>query len=338
MTHITPLMISLFENEILVLPKNSQRALGMHLTYDKALKLFENLNIVQNFKPDADELKHNDLNIIHKLEQKINYSIAFCALPKQKIAAQHDLANALNVLDKNGKLIACAANDAGGKRLEKWFKEFGLKPQSQSKSKCRIVWATKSEINQNVINETINKGDFQTVHLKDQEWLTKPGIFGWNKIDVGSALLIETLPALKGNGADFGGGYGFLTKIMLQNNDAIQKIYAMDADYNALQCMIENCNNLGDRVKSIWQDLTVKPSLPPLDFIVMNPPFHEGKKVDDKIGQKFIESAAQSLKKLGWLYMVANAHLPYEKFLNNFFTTVTKIEEKNGFKVYHAQK
>ena len=36
--------------------------------------------------------------------------------------------------------------------------------------------------------------------------------------------------------------------------------------------------------------------------------------------------------------MVANRHLPYEPILGNRFTTVDKIIEKNGFKIFKALK
>ena len=75
-----------------------------------------------------------------------------------------------------------------------------------------------------------------------------------------------------------------------------------------------------------------------LDFIVMNPPFHEGKKTNVEIGKAFISNAFEELKSGGILYMVANAHLPYEAVLSEKFSTIEKKFEGQGFKIFAAVK
>ena len=82
-----------------------------------------------------------------------------------------------------------------------------------------------------------------------------------------------------------------------------------------------------------WEDLARAVPVRDLDFIVMNPPFHEGKKTDSDIGKQFIETASRSLRQGGQLWMVANAGLPYESVLGALFASHEKITEKNGFKV-----
>jgi 16S rRNA (guanine1207-N2)-methyltransferase len=75
-----------------------------------------------------------------------------------------------------------------------------------------------------------------------------------------------------------------------------------------------------------------------LDFIVMNPPFHEGKSRDTDIGADFIKTAAQALRPEGVLWMVANANLPYELTLKVQFKKADKIFEGQGFKIFRAVK
>jgi 16S rRNA (guanine1207-N2)-methyltransferase len=90
-------------------------------------------------------------------------------------------------------------------------------------------------------------------------------------------------------------------------------------------------------VRYLWEDLT-KPvaGLSGLDWIVMNPPFHEGKKTDSGIGADFINTAAVALRSGGTLYMVANANLPYEESIRKNFSDSKKILEGEGFKVLSA--
>ena len=63
----------------------------------------------------------------------------------------------------------------------------------------------------------------QIKEIKGQNFTTQPGIFGWDKIDQGSKLLINHISNdLYGHGADFGCGYGFLSDYLLKNNSKIK--------------------------------------------------------------------------------------------------------------------
>ena len=46
-----------------------------------------------------------------------------------------------------------------------------------------------------------------------------------------------------------------------------------------------------------------------LDFVVMNPPFHDGGAEDKALGVAFIEAAARMLARRGACWLVANRHL-----------------------------
>jgi len=161
-------------------------------------------------------------------------------------------------------------------------------------------------------------------------------VFSWDRIDRGSKLLTENLPRLSGEGADFGAGIGYLSHHILQNAPSITKLHVLEADARALACAREN---LGDFAIFGWEDLT-KPvaSLGKLDFIVMNPPFHEGKKTQIPLGRDFVRTAAHHLKKGGKLWMVANAHLPYEDLVRAEFTDVHFTLQKDGFKLIGATR
>ena len=302
------------------------------------LQEFKNIDVVQSFKPDAQNWQEQGYEVIHTLEGKAKYDAVFCVLPQQKQAAYYKLAQALSVLKQGGILVVVAANDAGGKQIESKFKQFGLSSHNLSKNKCRIVWAKKENIDFDTIEEHIQNGAMQETKIEGDTYTTQAGIYGWNKIDKGSKLLIDNLPdGLKNTGADFGCGYGFLSSQILKKYSDIEMFYALEADYNALQCARENLK-IYSNVQYDWVDLTATSKVKNLDWIVMNPPFHEGKKADSSIGQKFIETAHQSLSLKGMLYMVANIHLPYEKTLNYLFSNVDKIMEKDGYKILFAQK
>ena len=52
--------------------------------------------------------------------------------------------------------------------------------------------------------------------ILDGRFLSRPGVFAWNRVDAGSALLAEHLPGdLRGSAADLGAGWGFLADALL---------------------------------------------------------------------------------------------------------------------------
>ncbi len=326
MTHSAPLETLFHPFATGDVPPPAGRALFINAQSHAALKQWDSVDCQQPFYPYAQGLS---------LPQTATppYQTALVIISKDKTAAQYELARAFEALDKGGLLIASAANDANGNRIESWFKDMGLKAYSQSKNKCRVVWAIKDD--QAITPfEWLLRGGMQQVEIGDQPYWTLPGLFGWDKIDIGSALLAQHLPqGLSGNGADFGCGYGYLSAQILKNNTP-SSLLAIDADQRAVECCQKNCA----AVTGVWGDLTVPWNGAPLDWIVMNPPFHMGKMTDSDIGLAFIRTAASALKKGGALYMVANRHLPYETAMSKMFSKIDIPAQTNGFKLIFAQK
>lgn len=267
------------------------------------------------------------------------FDLVLALLPKNIIEAQALLAHGIARVQAGGYIACAADNDAGGARIKKMFQSFGLQDlHDESKHKARVVWARGEGADQAALAQAIQAGEKQKI-LAGQ-FLSIPGVFGWNKIDEGSTLLASVLPdTVHGTGADFGCGYGYLSDALLQKCDGIKTLFALDADFRAVNLCSENLEKLGRNVTCRWEDITaLETPLPPLDFIVMNPPFHEGKKTDTDLGIHFVQVAAQSLKRGGTLWMVANKHLPYEAILNGAFSGVSTIIEKHGFKVFKGVK
>lgn len=336
---ISSLLALPFSEEILSAPNVNDDVLIYGASHWSEAVQFKGCDVVQTFYPDVQKWIQHGFNVQTQIEQDKKYGVILCALPKQKEATLSQIADAFEHLKKDGVLVCVAANDAGGKRLEKWMKSFGVETSSMSKSKCRIVWAGLNDLNHDVVKQCLELGAQQDIVIDGLNFTTQPGIYGWNKIDHGSKLLTHVLPDdLKGVGADFGCGYGFLSHYILNKPNKIKNIYVADADFNALECAKKNLKHF-ENVQFQWIDLSSGKDAPKnLDFIVMNPPFHVGKDTKNEIGQKFITNAALSLRSRGVLYMVANTHLPYEKILNEYFSGVEKCVEQDGFKIFKAIK
>lgn len=288
----------------------------------------QDVHVQQYFKVYAAALERDGFKVSPDIPDDV-YDSVWLLAPKNAIEAQYMMARAAQVLREGGTLYVAADNDAGGRRLAGWMTALGFDDvHSESRNKARVCWAEKGQVD---LDAALKAGAVQDI--LEGRFVSQPGVFGWDKIDRGSDILTQNLPKdLSGVGADFGCGYGYLSDYLLQHNSGIERLYAFDADYRATLLCARNVAARCD-----WRDLTLaQPDINALDFIVMNPPFHEGKAQDVSVGQAFIETASKSLEKGGELWMVANVHLPYERGLQSCFVQVDKVYEGQGFKVLRA--
>jgi len=159
-----------------------------------------------------------------------------------------------------------------------------------------------------------------------------PGMFSHDRIDAGSRLLAEHFPeGIKGAVADFGAGWGYLSVSLAERFAAIGSLDLYEADFDSLEAAKANVKD--SRAGFFWQDPVSETAGPRYDWIVMNPPFHQGRAADPGIGEKMIRAAAAALKKGGRLLMVANRQLPYEKVLGAAFADVQELHRDGSFKV-----
>ena len=176
--------------------------------------------------------------------------------------------------------------------------------------------------------------------IADGRFLSRPGLFAWDRIDAASALLAAHLPAdLAGRGADLGAGYGFLAAEVLARCPGVTAMDMYEAEARALELSRENLGGHAQRAALgfHWHDVTR--GLPRhYDFIVSNPPFHQGRADQPELGRAFIAAAAAALDPGGRLRLVANRHLPYESALSEGFSTVRVVADEQGFKVIEAIK
>ncbi len=167
-------------------------------------------------------------------------------------------------------------------------------------------------------------------------FFTVPGVFSSEKVDEGSKLLAAALPASLGKQvADLGSGWGFLSRHILER-ESVEELHLVEASYAALSCAQKNVQDA--RAQFHWDDAMRWEPKANFDSVVMNPPFHKGRKGMPELGQQFIENAARMLKGMGHLYMVANRHLPYEDSLRAHFKFVEEIGGNTRFKLLHAAK
>jgi 16S rRNA (guanine1207-N2)-methyltransferase len=293
----------------------------------------------QAFKPFVDALAQRELACSIELPEG-PFDVALVLLPRQKRQARALLAACWTRLAPGGVLVVAAGNETGGRSLPKELGALAAAPvESLSKHHCRAAWVRRDGDGGGEIAREWLAADAPEP-IEGGRFLSRPGVFAWDRIDAASRLLAEHLPTdLRGRGADLGCGYGYLSVQALERAPAITALDLYEADARALALARANLERVqGVALDFRWHDVAAGLPRADYDFIVSNPPFHSGKADEPELGRAFIRAAAASLKEGGRLVMVANRHLPYEAELAARFASVRVLAQDGAFKVFEAQR
>jgi 16S rRNA (guanine1207-N2)-methyltransferase len=254
------------------------------------------------------------------------------AAPPGTVERRYVLARVLEALSPGAPLTAMAPKEKGGARLRKELEAFGCAVAESGRQHQRICH-TLRPADPTGLKPAIAAGAPQYSETLGH-W-TQPGVFSWDRTDAGTRQLMAALPPFAGRGADLGCGVGMLARAALAA-PGVTRLELVDLDRRAIAAARRNVQD--PRAVFHWADVLVAPDLSGLDFVVMNPPFHEGGVEERGLGQSFIRRAHQVLRPGGSVWLVANRHLPYEAVLNTLFAKVTAKGDGAGFKIYEARK
>ncbi|WP_036139542.1 methyltransferase [Aerolutibacter daejeonensis] len=309
-----------------------------------ALRRFplEQLVCEQGFRPEADALERAGLHVVAdvaSLQDTSQFPLVLVLPSRQRDEARALLARAVQWAAPGGRVVAAMDNNEGARSGEADLKALAGSVSALTKFHCRTFWTPSLKAaDEYPLLQTWAALDAPRA-IEGGRYLSRPGVFAWNRIDPASALLAEHLPAdLSGAGADLGAGWGYLSVSALSRCPGIHALDLYEAESRALALARDNLAACAPsaRCDFFWHDVTH--GLPKqYDFIISNPPFHaQGRADRPDIGQRFIAAAAAALKPRGRLWLVANRHLPYESELRTHFASVRTVAERDGFKVIEA--
>ncbi len=295
----------------------------------------------QPFKPEADRLERIGVELRDEdALPEHAFPLVLVLPPRQREEARALLAKACAACAPGGIVMAAVANDEGAKSREADLKQLAGALAVHSKHHCR-VFRTRPDASFDaaLVEEWKRLDATRTIESDGIRFLTRPGVFAWDRVDAASKLLAAHLPAdVHGRVADFGAGWGYLSLQALARCPCIASLDLYEADARALALADENLSDTHLPVHCHWQDVAAGVA-ERFDAIVCNPPFHAlGRGERPEIGRAFIASAAAALEPGGALWLVANRHLPYEAALADGFASVRIVAQQGGFKIVHAVK
>lgn len=256
--------------------------------------------------------------------------------PKEKALTDFLLFLARSRLAAGGTLWLVGENKGGIRATEKRLQEAGINAEKiDSARHCQLL-----RIKPKSTGSSFALEDWLEVLAIDVDGDTLavaslPGVFSAGRLDEGSALLLETLSApLAGRVLDMGCGAGVLGAVLKKRNPAI----ALEmVDSSAIAVLTSEWtlreNGLQAHVYASDGFSAVKGNF---DWIISNPPFHDGIATDYRFTEKFIADAKWMLKPGGRLRIVANAHLKYVPSIEAAFGNCKIIKETMRFRILEA--
>jgi 16S rRNA (guanine1207-N2)-methyltransferase len=295
----------------------------------------------QSFKPFAEALSRSGLTVAEPGGVG-RFPLVLMLPPRQRDEARALFAHALQRAAEGGIVLVAVPNTEGSKTAQGDLASVAGPLQQLSKHKCRVFWT--QPLQSHVDPQRLEAwAALDAPRLNDAGYVSRPGLFAWDRVDSASALLAEHLPTdLHGSIADLGAGYGYLSAQVLARCPAVSSIDLFEAEARALepaQQNLERARHDSGRAVTFavhWHDVTE--GLPRrYDAIVSNPPFHQGRADLPELGRAFIDTAANALLPHGRFWLVANRHLPYEATLAARFNEVRTVVMQDGFKVIEAR-
>jgi 16S rRNA (guanine1207-N2)-methyltransferase len=296
----------------------------------------------QSFKPAADALARSGFEVVAEPPSE-RFRVVMVLPTRQREETRALFAQALACAGSDGIVVAAVPNSEGAKTAEGDLASLAGLGGQLSKHKCRVFWTRPGSVPDPMLHEAWLALDAPTT-IEDGRFLSRRGLFAWDRIDIASALLAAALPVdLQGRLADLGAGFGFLACAAIERCPGIVAADLYEAEGRALAPATANLAAAVARVgrdvdTSVqWADVT-HGIAPGYDVIVSNPPFHQGRADQPELGRAFIAAAARGLAPAGRFWMVANRHLAYEAALDAAFARVHRVVDSDGFKVIEAQE
>ncbi|MGY4889056.1 UNVERIFIED_CONTAM: 16S rRNA methyltransferase [Xanthomonas axonopodis] len=302
----------------------------------------QTLTCEQSFRPFAEALERNGWTVREESEieaDSTRYALVLVLPPRQREEARALFARAVALTAPGGRVVACQSNNEGARSGEADLRQLTGLAGSLTKYHCRTYWSAPLPADTDAALQARWAALDAPRKILDGRFVSRPGVFAWDRIDPASALLVEHLPTtLAGHGADLGAGFGYLSAEVLARCPKVTALDLYEAEARALTLARRNLQDIAHpaQLHYHWRDVTAG-LVAQYDFIVSNPPFHTPSRADrPDLGQRFIAVAAQALRPGGQLMLVANRHLPYEQVLNDSFGQVRVAAERDGFKLIAA--
>lgn len=325
--------------------ENALNTLPTALHQEQLLLLSNRWDVAEQAKTRGFTTRFNDFDCSDIADNSLDK--IFYRVSKEKPVVHHLLNQAWRCLKPGGQLILAGYKNEGTKTyIEKIAKLLGSGKNIEKNGP--VYSAALSKYTEYDATQLLDDSDYRSSRLiapnSGLELLSKPGLFGWNKLDSGSVLLIEQLKQLSplpnalNSCVDLGCGYGYLT-IAAASLDICKNInhwILTDNNAAALQLAQQNLqyNQLNGEVIAADAGKSIRAKA---DLLLCNPPFHQGFGIDGDLTDKFLINAKHLLAPQGIALFVVNQFIPLERKAVSLFSKIKLVVDNGSFKVIQLE-
>lgn len=166
-----------------------------------------------------------------------------------------------------------------------------------------------------------------------------PGVFGEERLDRGTALLIEAMPAIEPGSCvvDLGCGAGPLGLLAASRQPDAEVLFCDESHLAVASARAGfEAAGLGKPARFAVTDVLAGEPDGSADLVLCNPPFHQGQAISRRVAAHMFAEAARVLRPGGQLLVVGNRHLEYHRGLGRRFGDVRVVRSDRLFVVLSA--
>ncbi|WP_286240119.1 methyltransferase [Neptuniibacter halophilus] len=314
-----------------------ENLLSARLSPNPAVTVITNrIDLYQQLQQQGWQAQFSDYDLSEIPDQ--SFDTVIYRVSKEKPVVHHLINEAFRCLKPEGQMFLSGDKSEGIKSyFSKARKLFGGGESSKAEKDTWLVSLAKYNTGSDDFLDSKAYPQLRVCCQDEQfEYWSKPGVFGWDKVDKGSAYLIEhldnflmTLPEPPRNALDLGCGYGYLS---LNISSLGIPVTATDNNAAALLACERNFERYPLQGKvvpaSCAEGISEK-----FDLILCNPPFHAGFSVDGDLTDRFLKAAHDRLSSRGVACFVTNLHIPLERKAAACFHQAECIAANGNFKL-----
>tara|TARA_R110000737_G_scaffold25195_4_gene43882 strand:- start:3415 stop:4464 length:1050 start_codon:yes stop_codon:yes gene_type:complete len=267
---------------------------------------------------------------------KTKHDMAIIHFPKSKAEFSFILAMLAESMTEDATIVIVGENKGGVKSAEKLANEYLEYCHKADSARHCLLYIAK-------FNASLPRFDLQkfykyySVQMQDKvlKIAALPGVFSQNALDTGTEILLAHLPeTMSGKVLDFGCGAGviaaYIGTVCPQTQLSLVDVSAL-ALHSAQTTLTLN-NLTGEYIASD----SLSQVKERYDFVVSNPPFHQGIKTHYEATEQFLAKIKQKLTNKGCITIVANSFLKYGPIMEKAIGKTKTLAVKRGFAIYQC--
>lgn len=267
---------------------------------------------------------------------------------KERPVVNHIINEAFRILKVGGQFVIGGEKNEGAKSyIDKAGKLLGNKVRAQKEGSTYTGVITKSIVY--CAQDLLDDKNYQNLRISGElsgepplSIYSKPGLFGWDKQDQGSQLLMNCAEdyfnqhQYPTSVLDLGCGYGYLT-LRTKHWPTVKTRAATDNNAAAVLCTKQNCTAAELNV-AVTADDCASHITQAFDCVLCNPPFHQGFSVESSLTEKFLQRASERLSQDGVALFVVNQFIALEKKSQQWFSKIDLLTSDGQFNVWLLKK